>query len=501
MTDRPFPLIGAEMLGLVTLGLYDNPLAIYREYIQNSADAIASIRSSEKGRVEIFIDPSRRVVKIRDNGPGLTYGDALRRLLPIGRSKKQLGTDRGFRGIGRLAGLAFAESVTFITRAHQADPITRITWNGTCLPNRLIKERALQDIIHNCVDIQTFKHSDYPDHFFEVEVTTVARYAAGTLLNRQAVKNYVSEVCPVPLSMDFPYRQRVDALFTPSGLPTSLEVTLSGDPEPAERPYGKTINLSASRQDQFAEFQEVYIPRVEGDDNAAVGWIAHSSYLGAILKDSHVRGIRARVGNIQIGNEAVFDSLFTEERFNRWCVGEIHILDPRIIPNARRDYFEPGPHLRNLENHLHALLRNLSHRCRAASTARNKKRRALVSLCHLEDTYDLATSGYLAPEDAAAMLQKALNQVPSVRENIKHAGLGKNVDLRLSRIMSSLAHTDSTEVPSGFADIPSDRIGVYQEIFAAITDVTSSPVDAKELISAILMRNSQTSFQDEGAAQ
>ena len=32
-------VIGTGILGLVTTAMYDNPLAIYREYIQNSADA------------------------------------------------------------------------------------------------------------------------------------------------------------------------------------------------------------------------------------------------------------------------------------------------------------------------------------------------------------------------------------------------------------------------------------------------------------------------------
>ena len=38
------------------------------------------------------------------------------------------------------------------------------------------------------------------------------------------------------------------------------------------------------------------------------------------------------MGNIRVGDERVFDHLFEEERFNRWCVGEVHILDSRIIP-------------------------------------------------------------------------------------------------------------------------------------------------------------------------
>ena len=110
-------LSGAGLLSLVTTGMYDTPLSIYREYIQNAADAIARSGLSVRARVAIEIDVSERRIRIRDNGPGLSREEALERLLPIGRSDKTLGIDRGFRGIGRLAGLAFAKTVSFTTRA------------------------------------------------------------------------------------------------------------------------------------------------------------------------------------------------------------------------------------------------------------------------------------------------------------------------------------------------------------------------------------------------
>ena len=58
------PVIGTGILGLVTTAMYDNPLAIYREYIQNSTDAIAGMADSTEGKVEITIDPSERWLKI-----------------------------------------------------------------------------------------------------------------------------------------------------------------------------------------------------------------------------------------------------------------------------------------------------------------------------------------------------------------------------------------------------------------------------------------------------
>ena len=484
------PVIGTGILGLVTTAMYDNPLAVYREYIQNSTDAIAGMATPTEGLVEITIDPSERRVKIWDNGPGLSSDDAPQQLVPIGRSNKQMGSDRGFRGIGRLAGLAFAETVTFTTRARRDELVTRVTWNSSRLPSSATTVGKIEEVFRDCVDVETLPGPGYPDHFFEVEIGGVARHAAGSLLNRDAVRSYVSEVCPVPISTTFPYSQEIEGLFESYEPPMSLHIALDGDPEPVRRPYGETIQLSANREDDFTEFEEIHIPSVDRTGDAAVGWIAHSSYLGAIPKGPQIRGIRARVGNIQIGDETIFDTLYSEERFNRWCVGELHILDHRIVPNARRDYFEPGPHLRNLENQLIPTLRRIGVKCRAASTARNRTRKVLSALSDIEETHDLAKSGYLTADDATALVRQALQQIPSVRESILSLQLGTdNVD-RLDMVKTSLANFRNGAKPSQFADMSPFDIAAYQRMFHVLATASSSPRAAKELMTAILARTS-----------
>lgn len=479
-------VIGSGLFGLVTFGMYDNPLAIYREYIQNSTDAIAGMSDSDEGKVEITVDPSARQVRIRDNGPGLSYEDALRQLVPIGRSDKQMGRDRGFRGIGRLAGLAFAETVIFTTRARPDEQVTRVSWKKSGLPRSAATVEQIKDVVRDCVDIETLPGTGYPAHFFEVEVGGVARHAAGSLLNREAVRRYISEICPVPISIDFPYFQRIESLFEPYEPPTSLDITLDGNPEPVRRPYGKTIQFSPNREDDFREFEEIHIPSVDRTENAVVGWIAHSSYLGAIPKKIQIRGIRVRVGNIQIGDETVFDSLYSEERFSRWCVGELHILDHRIVPNARRDYFEPGPHLRNLENYLRTTFREIAARCRTASTARNKARKVLSLLCRIEETYELVQSGYLASDDAEALVQQTMNQIPSIRERILSLDLGRGSIERINGVEKQLSEFDSEYTPRPFDGMNTSEKVAFQRIFQTLATVSQSPSVARELMSSIV---------------
>ena len=95
------------------------------------------------------------------------------------------------------------------------------------------------------------------------------------------------------------------------------------------------------------------------DGTAAVGWILHHGYLGALSDRLNLRGLRARIGNIQVGSEAIFEHLFKERRFNSWTVGEVHILsDCHLVPNARRDDFEFNNHYSNFQNQLARLPKN-----------------------------------------------------------------------------------------------------------------------------------------------
>ena len=486
-TETPTLLVGSNLFGLVTSGMYDNPLAIYREYIQNAADAFAIARDITNRTVQININLPALSVMIRDNGPGLHHEAAVKALLPIAHSQKRPGTDRGFRGIGRLSGLAFAESVTFLTRSEGNQPVTRIIWDGPKLRKRILETKQTERAIRECVSVEILPGNGYPDHFFEVEVNGVGRHAAGLILNRESVRTYIGEVCPVPMPLNFPFASEIEKLFAENESPLTLKVVLDGELTPITRPYGEMIRFSRDREDCFKELEKIYVPSVDNNGSAAIGWVAHSSYLGAIPKDAGIRGIRARAGNIQVGNEFIFDRLFPEERFNRWCVGEIHIVDPRIVPNGRRDYFEPGPHTRNLENQLAAVLHKIVVRCRHASTTRHKERQLLSALCHMEETYDLAGSGYLYAKDAKALIGQALGRIRSIRESFDTKNGHNKVELKkLDELERKLSNFKARRSRPLGGDIRASEVTAYRKVFQALAKVSQSPHAAKEMIEAIL---------------
>ncbi|MCY4166381.1 MAG: ATP-binding protein [Gammaproteobacteria bacterium] len=476
--------VGADIFQLITLGMYSNPLAMYREYLQNSADSFTHA-SSQGGLVEIRLNRPESAITIFDNGPGLSPDEAVRALVPIAKSQKRSELHRGFRGIGRLSGLAYADSVTFLTRSKPSEPVTAIAWDGARINEALHGSPPTWDAISEGITIEEAIGQERPEHFFEVRIKGIARHAASTLLNAKKVRDYIGEVCTVPLSNSFPYSEKVEELFRPFAPPMTLRVEFSGAPEPITRPHQDRICFSHEKHDRFNQFEPIIVPAFEGSRAAAAGWVLHSSYLGAIPKHLSIRGIRARVGNIQVGDEAVFDHLFPEERFNRWCVGEVHILDTGIVPNGRRDYFEQGPRLRHLENHLGAICRKIADRCRRNSKERNRLRRLESLLTEIQDACELASSGYLAAEDAIAMIEQMLARVRRTQATFSGSDGGVSAAiyaLEAAEKRLSGFKFEARKIPAGKIE----NTDTLQGVFRALMSVSKSPTEARETIGAVL---------------
>ena len=486
---RPLSLlsevVGSNLLSLVTSGIHTDPLSIYREYIQNAADSIARSGAAIGGRVDIAIDASAMRLSMRDNGPGLSHMQACKELLPIANSRKCYGTDRGFRGIGRLSGLGLSRTVAFLTRRNGEKRVTRICWDGDSLRRAVAVAMPVKQVIEQCVTVETIPGNKYPGNFFQVEISGIARHVAGAVLNREAVRDYIGETCPVPFASNFPYVQRVREIFKSGIEPLELEIFLHGEKSPIKRRHGSKTFASGKREEKFTGFEKVTIPAQDRESDAAVGWIAHLSYAGTLAPNLGIRGIRARAGNIQIGGEGVFDHLFSEDRFNRWCVAEMHVLDPRIVPNGRRDYFEPSPHTRNLERHVRSVAQQVEKCCRSASRNRNNEKKFQSFLQSAGMTRELAESKYLSASAARKLIEQQLLDIGKFRES-----LGKenaNGEYRaLSKLEKRLAGFKAPRGRVSFDGIQPSEVETYRTVFHSLTEISTSPSEAKKTIEAIL---------------
>ena len=477
-------LVGSDVLNLITTGMYTNPLSVYREYVQNATDSLASSVDSKEGKVEIKVIPSESRVVIRDNGLGLSYEQAKRDLIPVARSRKSTLEHRGFRGIGRLSGLVFGSTVTFLTRRTKTEPVTKIAWDGHKLRSGIQQRLSIDEVIPAAVTLETLESDNYPASFFEVGISGVSRYAATSILNLDLVRSYIGEVCPVPFDERFPYASVVDSLIGRHQRQPKMHIYLNEEKVSIKKLHAPRIRFSERREEDYLEFEEISIPSISNGELAAVGWIVHWPYHGAIPKELGVRGIRARVGNIQIGDERIFDHLFSESRFNRWCVAELHILDPNIVPNGRRDYFEPNPHLRNLENYVGAVCRKVERTCRFESRKRNGRKRLSLLLEELNSTYDLAVSGYLTEDAANDMIVEAKSKITTLGNQFR----SKNFDIDLQQLdeLESKLEKFSTICRNGKFDSFNQSVeGIYKDIFSALARISPSHESAHRTIEAI----------------
>jgi len=476
------PKLGSELLPLLTAGMYYNPCVIFREYIQNSADAITPLC---EGSVNIKIDRIKSQIKILDNGVGLSPSDAARYLIDIGRSKKDRMVDRGFRGIGRLSALAFANQIKFTTRTCSTEPVTQAIWNGRLLRDAKLANLDASEAVKRCVTIDYSPEGDWPDRFFEVAIERINRHATSTLLNEDAIRNYIAEVCPVPISNSFPLAGAVREFLADYTDHFVLDIRINNDDSPIQRPFTESLQLTERYEVTFDQLETHEIPKIDANTPAAIVWLAHSPYAGSIPRRLGVRGLRARVGNIQIGNDRIFEHLFLEPRFNGWCVGEIHIIDRRLIPDGRRDYFEPSPHLRNLENHIGAIAQEISLRCRSASSQRNKIRKITNAVDNLKHAQKLATSGYLLPKDSIALIERELRRIAEFKEIIDpiSATTPNSVVEKLTLLEDQLKKFKITNNPLS-DEISFNLAKALQSAFAIIVEALP-PYTALELIEAI----------------
>lgn len=107
--------VGASIVSIITESLYDKPIIVFREYIQNAADALENAkqnRASDILSAHIWIDNNS--LFFLDNGTGIGPTEFETKMTSIASSGKIKTENIGYKGIGRLSGLSYCNNLTFI---------------------------------------------------------------------------------------------------------------------------------------------------------------------------------------------------------------------------------------------------------------------------------------------------------------------------------------------------------------------------------------------------
>lgn len=492
--------VGKDIIELVGSAMYLDPLTIYREYIQNSVDAIdeaidAGILSSlSDARIDISIDATNRRILIRDNGIGISESQFHSRMLAIGDSQKRNTDARGFRGIGRLAGLGYCQELIFRSRVTGGE-VQQISWDIRKIKSALAEignDESIVELINGVTTSTSLNSDDFPNHFFEVELVRPLRIGQDVLLNVDKIRDYVGQVAPVPFTQSFSYAAKIRDFLNSSVPFREYAIYLNGDEAQIFKPYSDTIEFSETKRSELQELDFFTLNSLD-DGLAAVGWVAHHDYQGSIPKKVSVGGLRARVGNLQVGERNIFIEAFPETRFNSWAVGEVHILDKRLIPNGRRDGFESGNHLSNITSQILPIGYDVAKRCRTESSLRNKSKQVELALQNSELILDMLDhnaipEAYIADKlaEAREKLEEAITIYSPEEYKIRpEFDVVEKIDSLKKRLEPETKDAKSFDPLS---QISEEKQQSYSEIFELIYSCSSNPQAAKTLIDKIIKR-------------
>ena len=427
------PVAGKFLLEILTKGMYSNPMHVYREYIQNSTDSIdkaiaEGVLNEADAAIHIQIDGAERKITIRDNGCGISVQKVRETLLNIGHSDKNGVDERGFRGIGRLAGLACAEEVRFITSAH-GEPVKTVMTCDCVKMQRLLQKNNTEttDIMETFKAISSFAEpqpEEKDKHYFEVCMIGVQ--SDSNLLNESDVWKYLAETAPVDFdSQKFSQAEKIRDYFNEMGFPITCYKILRGTRKlPIYKLYSRTLSTGQQARTKDRDFVrniEFTCGTASDGKPLYIGWLALTEFKNSI-SDESVQGIRLRKGNILIGDNSTFAKFFPMSalegsRANKFFAGEIPVLHDEMTPNSQRDDFEPSPVYNEMKQLLSewASVINKKYR-RGTSDATNALRRLSDLNTKQKELEEKVSSGAVSSDERRTQIADELAQIAKKRE-------------------------------------------------------------------------------------
>lgn len=337
--------IGKNVLESLTRSAYDDCRCILREYVQNAADQIDIARDQQISEdnaygIYINIDPETKKIEIEDNATGVEAAEVLPVLRNVACSQKKRSKHKGFRGIGRLGGLGYCTTLTFITSFKGEEIRSILKWDAAEM-TRIIDddsdESSASEVVAKVTKLTTEKE-EKDKHYFKIIMEEVSDKK---LLDVSDIRNYLSMVAPVDISNTFsPFKNDIKTFMKENNLILdTYDVYINL--EQIYKPYTRSIyDESGAEIDQIQKI--VPFIRTNKDGQPFYwGWYGVSKLEGMLKFKNIARGIRLRCKNIQLGNEGNCRRFLPgkqDQRFSDYFFGEIHTLSDLLIPDMDRNY-------------------------------------------------------------------------------------------------------------------------------------------------------------------
>lgn len=160
-----------------------------------------------------MLDTDKRTISIEDNATGICAADFEKTLADIANSDKKLGEDKGFRGIGRLCGLAYCKELVFTSTAEGENIISIMRCDAIKMRELITasedgKKYTASEVLSSIYKFDSKNTGDKESHWFKVEMIGINDENTD-LLDFTQIKEYLSFVAPVPYQNTFLFRAEV----------------------------------------------------------------------------------------------------------------------------------------------------------------------------------------------------------------------------------------------------------------------------------------------------
>lgn len=343
--------IGAEIISIITKGMYPDPKDAIREYIQNGIDA-HSTEMSVKIRQESIV--------ISDNGIGMDR-DILRKAVRVGVSDKNPTKDVGFMGIGIYSSFHLCSMMSIYSRGGKDIPNLlemdfgkmkgilenqkKSRLNNTIDSDELMD---LQTLLESCINLTedgAFPDNEFPTKGTRVELSGIEPEFYSSLSDFDEVKFYLQNVIPLHFDKEkFSYAESIENKINEICVSKDqrfeiidLSLQINSQIESIFRPYTDS-DFNSSEPPLTPHFEIL-----ENGEFFGVAWGCLNS-VRRKLQNRQLRGFILKKQGFSIGRRENVVKFFPRGNtfFDRYS-GEIIIINENILPNASRNDIEYSP--------------------------------------------------------------------------------------------------------------------------------------------------------------
>jgi molecular chaperone HtpG len=386
---------GLRLLETLTSALYDNPIVLFREYVQNSVDAYDRARKNglekiKNFKVDITINENEQTITVFDNGYGISEQDFESEMKDIGVDKKSdLPSQIGFLGIGRLSAIPFCNKLIFRNKPQGSKNIFVFIWDGEKFNEMLINDsRAELEEAFKTITSMTIENynGQKEEHFFSVTIMKFNE-EINLLINQRDFKQQLCSLLPLKYHPKFSCQNEIkknyQEILNDDLDNTAHNITLNS--KPLFKQYTNVNILDAG-----IWYWPLKFPKTPGGTEEPFGllWFSFNKKI-SVNPDKQLQGILVRSKNMLMGNnsslaDAIFryktdDYITTYRELTqtlRSVFGEMLINTTRFNDNARRDWFKLDSYYIMLHDIIFEFLKHLHKYRTTASDVFNEKNEA-----------------------------------------------------------------------------------------------------------------------------